>query len=152
MKTTMYWMISIILVPALLVIAIALFPKGQAKVGLVAGQLSPCPGTPNCVCSEGKLVSSYIAPFIFDGMAQAAWQRLKHIIVVSGGNILTEEGDYILASFTTRWLRFVDDVEFRMDADSHVIHVRSASRIGRSDLGANRNRVEMLRSLFNSNL
>lgn len=56
------------------------------------------------------------------------------------------EGDYLYAQFTTRWLGFMDDVEFWLDRRAGVIHVRSASRLGRRDFGVNRARVEALRA------
>jgi uncharacterized protein (DUF1499 family) len=165
MKMTKYWLMGIVLALGLLMMGIALFAKGQARVGLMAGKLSLCPNTPNCVCSEDASTSSYIEPLIFsgevfsgevfsdevfNGSADSAWQRIKQVVVSSGGHIQTEEQGYLWAIFTTKWLRFVDDVELRMDVDSHVIHIRSASRVGRSDFGVNRERVEMLRLLLNS--
>ncbi len=149
MKTTIYWFIAFILALGLLTIAVALFPKGQAKLGFMNGKLGPCPNTPNCVCSEESSTTSYIEPLSFSDTADDAWQRLKQVVVSSGGSIQTEEDGYLWVSFTTKWLRFVDDVELRMDANSHVIHVRSASRLGRSDFGVNRKRVEMLRLMLN---
>ena len=56
--------------------------------------------------------------------------------------------DYLYAQFTTRWLKFVDDTEFWLAPAEGVIHVRSASRIGRGDLGANRARIEEIRARF----
>jgi len=150
MKTRMYWLIGIVVAFGLLWLAIALFPKGEAKVGLMAGQLKPCPNTPNCVCSEDSLSAAYITPLLFDDAPERAWQRAKQAVVSLGGTIQVQQETYLWASFTTKWLGFVDDVELRMDADSHLIHVRSASRVGRSDFGVNRERVEMLRSFFNS--
>jgi len=64
-------------------------------------------------------------------------------------SIITEEGSYLHAETRSFLFRFVDDVEFMMDTDSRVIHVRSASRTGYSDLGVNRRRVERLRRAFN---
>jgi uncharacterized protein (DUF1499 family) len=61
---------------------------------------------------------------------------------------VTQSPDYLYAQCSTRWLKFTDDVEFYLDASAGVIHVRSASRIGRSDLGVNRARVEALRARF----
>jgi len=135
---------------ALLTLGFKLMPKGQAKLGLVAGQLSPCPNTPNCVCSEDNSSSAYVAPFAFNDAAEGAWLRAKQAVISSGGRIQTDEQTYLSASFSTKWLGFVDDVELRLDADNDVIHVRSASRLGRSDFGVNRERVERLRMLFNS--
>lgn len=66
-----------------------------------------------------------------------------------GGKIQEEQDGYLWATFTSRLFRFVDDVEFRMVSSDGIIHVRSGSRKGYSDLGVNRRRVEKLRTLFN---
>lgn len=152
MKNTMYWLLGIIVVLALLTLGFKLMPKGQAKLGLIAGQLSPCPNTPNCVCSEDKSSPAYVAPFVLKDADESAWLRAKQAVVSSGGRIQTQESTYLSASFSTKWLGFVDDVELRLDVDNDVIHVRSTSRLGRSDFGVNRARVERLRLLFNSSL
>ena len=133
----------------LLVMINFLFTKGQAVAGIVEGKLSPCPDTPNCVCSEDTASSAYIEALHFSGSPEAAWVKLKQLVVSSGGVINKEDRTYLLSSYTSRWLRFVDDVEFRMDAENRLIHVRSASRVGHSDFGVNKKRVEMLRGLFN---
>ena len=146
----MSWLAGIVVALALVTIVIAVMPKGQAKVGLIADRLSPCPTTPNCVCSEDTSASAYIEPFLFNDSGDSAWRRAKQAVVSSGGRIQSEDHDYLWATFTTRWLRFVDDVELRLDADNQVIQVRSASRVGRSDFGVNRKRVENIRLLFNS--
>ena len=69
------------------------------------------------------------------------------LLVTSRTRILTKEEDYIRVEYTSRLFRFVDDVEFYFPEEP-VIHVRSASRLGYSDLGANRRRVERIRELF----
>lgn len=84
MKTTMYWLIGIFVAFGLLLFVIALMPKGQAKVGLTDGRLSPCPNTPNCVCSGDRTESSYIAPFLINDSGDSAWQRAKQAVVSSG--------------------------------------------------------------------
>jgi len=145
MKTTMYWVIGIVCVLAFLGIGIRFGPKGQPRVGLVDGRLSPCPSTPNCVSSETGPGPAFVAPFEFRGTAESAWHNVKRAVQEAGGTIQKEQPGYLWASFTTRWLHFVDDVEFRLDRDHHVIHMRSASRIGRSDFGVNKKRVERLR-------
>jgi len=64
--------------------------------------------------------------------------------------VITSEGDYIHATFTSQIMGYIDDVEFLIDADAGVVHVRSASRLGHSDLGVNRARVEEIRDLIQS--
>ena len=148
MKVVMYWIVGSVLVLGLLTIGIALMPKGQPRVGLVSGHLSACPDSPNCVCSEDVAASATIAPLQFNDAVATAWQRARAAIIASGGQIQKEEPHYLWASFTTKWLRFVDDVELRLDRGKRLIHIRSASRVGHSDLGANRKRVAHIRAVF----
>ena len=117
-------------------------------MSLVNGVLRPCPGTPNCVSSEGSDESKSIAAFTFESNADQAWQKLQDAIEKSGGVIAYIDKTHIQASYTTRIFRFVDDMEFRLVADQKMIHVRSGSRVGKSDLGVNRRNVEKLRLLF----
>ncbi len=129
---------------------IAMFGCSAARprgLGLVGGRLRPCPTSPNCVSSEpdtppDRLVESFPAPagrteFARLAAIVAAWPRTA---------VITTTGDYLHAESTSLVWRFTDDVEFRFDSVAHVIHVRSASRLGRSDLGVNRKRVEGLRA------
>jgi uncharacterized protein (DUF1499 family) len=67
-----------------------------------------------------------------------------------GARVITETETYVHATFTSRVFRFVDDLEFYFVLDAPVIHVRSASRVGYSDLGVNRKRVEKIRKAFRS--
>jgi uncharacterized protein (DUF1499 family) len=120
-------------------------PKRQ----LVDGRLRPCPKSPNCVSSESDSASSRIEPLTFQGPPEKVWSDLQETIPELGGKIQEEHDGYLWATFTSRLFRFVDDVEFRMVSSDGMIHVRSASRVGYSDLGVNRRRVEKLRTLFN---
>jgi uncharacterized protein (DUF1499 family) len=119
------------------------------KVQLVDGRLRPCPNSPNCVSSESDSTSSWIEPLSFQGRPEKAWGDLKETIRDMGGKIQEEHDGYLWATFTTRLFRFVDDVEFRMVSSDGIIHVRSGSKKGYSDLGVNRRRVEKLRTIFN---
>jgi len=92
-----------------------------------------------------------IAPFTYEGSAAEA--RAKLIVILEStkrAEIISSTDNYIHAEFTSLIFRFVDDVEFYFDDQKPVIHVRSASRVGYSDLGANRKRIEALRQRFNS--
>jgi len=119
------------------------------KVQLVDGKLRPCPSSPNCVSSESDIPSSRVEPLTFKGSPERAWDNLKEAIREMGGKIQEEHDGYLWATFTSRVFRFVDDVEFRMVPSDGIIHVRSGSRVGYSDLGVNRKRVEKLRAAFN---
>ena len=115
------------------------------------GRLSPCPASPNCVCSQDDDVAHQIEPLRFVGAPREAWPRLATVLTqLPRARIVTNDSTYLHVEFTTPLLRFVDDVEFLLDETAAVIHVRSASRVGHSDLGANRTRVETIRRLFES--
>lgn len=142
---------------AVIAISAAIYLIYQGRVsrsgsapGLIGELLAPCPGTPNCVCSEHRRDSEhYLEPIeVRDGRLAAAMQSLALVIREIGGNVDTVGENYIAATFSSTVFGFVDDVEFRADAGAGVIHVRSASRVGRSDLGANRRRVELIRQRF----
>ncbi len=122
--------------------------SNPSKVQLVDGKLRPCPDSPNCVSSESDVTSSRVEPLTFKGRPEMAWSNLKETIREMGGKIQEEHDDYLWATFTTRVFRFVDDVESRVSSEG-IIHVRSGSRKGYSDLGVNRRRVERLRTLYN---
>ena len=122
------------------------FPE---NLGLKNQLLSPCPGTPNCVSSQEKDSQHLIQPITFEGSLEVAKERLHQVIdSMRGTRILTQDVLYWHVEFTTRLLRFIDDVEFYFDRSQSLIHVRSASRLGYWDLGVNRRRVETIRSKF----
>ncbi len=113
-------------------------------------RLDHCPSSPNCVCSHDKDRRSYIEAFPWQS---GGLEKLKLLILkLPRTKLIEEEKDYLHFEFRSKWLRFVDDVEFLLDSESNVIQVRSASRIGYSDLGANRSRIEKLRKLYGQQL
>ena len=130
----------------------ALWPQPKEKPKLVNGMLRLCPGTPNCVSSENTNPMFQIAPLAFTGSPEQVWATLKIVIKEQGGTVHDEGKEYLWSTFTVPLFGFVDDVEFRLSATEGVIHVRSASRLGISDLGVNRGRVEQLRTAFQTAL
>lgn len=119
--------------------------KQPPSLGLVAGHLRDCPVSPNCVSSEVAKndAEHYIKPFsVRDGKT---WSIMVSAIERTGGHIMVNDGHYLHATFTSRLFRFVDDVEAQLDEADGVIHIRSASRVGHSDLGINRKRIESIR-------
>ncbi|MGR8919898.1 MAG: DUF1499 domain-containing protein [Gammaproteobacteria bacterium] len=112
-------------------------------VGLVDGRLRPCGSAPNCVCSEAGAGPRAIEPLALPP-AVAAWPAVVAVVGAAGGEVVTDSGDYLHARFTSRIFRYVDDVEIRRAGDR--LHLRSASRVGYSDLGANRRRVDAIRA------
>lgn len=117
--------------------------------GCQDGQLAPCPSRPNCVCSQSTSTAHAIEPFDVPGTLVDSFQRLVQLLQAwPRTRLITQTHNYLHVEMRTRLLRFVDDVEFYWDTESAVIHVRSASRLGYSDLGTNRRRVEQIRRQF----
>lgn len=117
------------------------------ELGLAdGGKLAPCPDTPNCVSSDATGGDHRIEPLALENDPNAAWQGLiDHLKNESSYTITVQETQHVRAEARTPLFRFVDDVEFHLRAEQGQIAMRSASRIGYSDLGANRRRLEALR-------
>jgi uncharacterized protein (DUF1499 family) len=121
--------------------------KRPNNLGVRNGKLAPCPNSPNCVSSQTTDAVHQIAPLTFTSNPQQAIANLKQIIQSQPRTkIITETEDYLYAEFKSALLGFVDDVEFYLDSNANVIQVRSASRLGQSDLGVNRQRIETIRA------
>jgi len=119
-----------------------------AGLGAVDGRLAACPARPNCVSSQAGDEAQRIAPFVFTGAGSDAMVRLARVIAAEpGARIVEQRTDYIYATFETPLMGFVDDVEFLLQPERRI-DVRSASRLGYSDLGVNRKRLEGLRAAF----
>jgi uncharacterized protein (DUF1499 family) len=119
--------------------------KRPTDLGTASGRLKPCPGTPNCVCSQDQGQAA-IAPLAVGGTAKDAVKKLAGIVrAMKGGAVVEEREDYLRAEFSSGFFGFVDDVEF-WAVDPKAVQVRSASRLGRDDFGVNRKRIEAIRS------
>lgn len=130
------------------VLAVRLRPAARpANLGVRDGRLADCPDSPNCVSSRATDPGHRVEPIRFDGDPAAAWQRLRS--VAAGWprwRVITDAEGYLHVEARTLVFGFVDDLECQLDPEARVIHVRSASRVGHSDLGVNRVRVERLRA------
>ncbi|MDJ0676025.1 MAG: DUF1499 domain-containing protein [Calothrix sp. MO_167.B42] len=119
---------------------------GSASLGVSNGHLSSCPASNNCVISQDGDRKHAIDPISYHVDRDAAQQTLLKVInVVPRTQVIEQTDNYIHAISKSRIFKFIDDVEFYFPADENVIHVRSASRVGESDLGVNRRRVEQIR-------
>jgi len=148
----LFWCVAFLLVAYLAIVLGNYLTHPPADLGLVNQQLRPCPESPNCVCSQCESPTHSIEPIRYSGSAEQARQRLVEILSRQRGcHIVKQEADYLHAEFRSLGFRFVDDVEFLIDSRQNVIQVRSASRVGYSDLGANRKRIEVLRKLYADN-
>ena|SRR6267154_4374596 len=147
--------------------ALALLAIGQAgglrgqrptDLGVHDGRLKRPSDTANSVSSQAGLYTgagadyARIAPLALRGNASEAMARLQAIVAsMPGARVIESRPDYLYAQFTTRWLKFVDDVEFHAAAGAERIELRSASRLGSKDFAVNRARIEAIRSRFDAN-
>ncbi|MYL32498.1 DUF1499 domain-containing protein [Pontibacillus yanchengensis] len=122
----------------------------RQNIGVRDAKLAPCPSSPNCVSTQAEDESKHMEALAFKGDKQSTKDKLKRIIEeYPKAQIVTERGDYIHATFTTKWLKFTDDVEFYLNEEEQNIHFRSASRTGYSDLGKNRSRMNDIAESYN---
>lgn len=146
-------LISVLVVLALLIVGVMLklgsdSRRMSSSVGLVEGRLMPCPSTPNCVSSDASSADGHhIAPIADpDG---SKWAGLvESVEAMPGATLIDQRDEYAHFTFTTGFWRFVDDVEFHYRPESAEIAIRSASRVGQSDWGANRKRLESIRAIL----
>ena len=152
------WLVIVVLL--LIVVAVAAGQLGflqgtaPADLGVRDGKLKPPSMTENSVTSQAALYPDHpqrkyadIAPLPVKGDGPATLAKIKAIVEgMDGAKVVKSEPGYLYAQFTTKLMKYVDDVEFWFDPAANAIQVRSASRVGRGDLGVNRKRVEAVRS------
>ncbi len=117
------------------------------NLGVQGGRFANCPSTPNCVNSQSKEPGVQIAPLTILGDNPIA-QIKTAVLAQPGSAIISETDTYLYAEFTSSLMGFVDDVEFYVNSADKTVEVRSASRLGESDLGVNRQRIEAIRSMM----
>lgn len=117
------------------------------NLGVQGDRLTECPDSPNCVSSQASDEGHRITPLTFSDDPAPSFARLKLLLVRRDDTTIIEERpNYLRVEFRTTL--FVDDGEFLLDGQQRVIHTRSASRLGYSDLGKNRRRMEEIRRQF----
>ncbi len=115
---------------------------------MATSRIAGCPTSPNCVSSLAEDDGHRIRPIPFDGAPEAAFELLKRAIAAEPRTRVVEEQRdqwYLRAETASQVFRFVDELEFQLDPERKVLHLRSASRVGYWDLGVNRRRAERLR-------
>ncbi|WP_428607438.1 DUF1499 domain-containing protein [Sedimenticola sp.] len=153
MKTTLIILLSLVVAGIVFFFILGIISGSGTAAGLANGRLSRCPDKPNCVCSEYAADSKhYIEPISITSDVFDPLPRLKNIISKMGGAIQTEQDSYLAVTFISAVFRFVDDLEIRVDRDQRQIHIRSASRVGYSDAGVNKQRVRELIRLYGDGL
>ncbi len=138
--------VSVVLVLPIAALYILSAAARQPKnLGVRNGRLTPCPDKPNCVSTQAERDEQRIEPLPLRQKPSEAMRELREMIQgMPRSKIVSEEADYLHAEFTSLLFRFVDDLELWIDEANQLIHARSASRVGYSDLGSNRKRVESL--------
>ena len=125
-----------------------------ADLGVHGGKLKPPSATDNSVSSQAALYpdhpqrqSAQIAPLPLRGDGPMTIARIRAVVeAMAGAKVVKSDGDYLYAQYTTPLMKFVDDVEFWFDPAAQAIQVRSASRVGKGDMGVNRKRIEAVRA------
>lgn len=128
--------------------------SAPTDLGVNGGRLKPPSATDNSVTSQAALypghpqrLASQIAPLALRNDGPATIARIRSVVqAMAGAKIVLSDSNYLYAQFTTPLMKFIDDVEFWYDPAAQVIQVRSASRIGKGDMGANRKRIEAMRA------
>ena len=155
-----------VLLPVLIAAPVAVLVAGQLgmfggekpkDLGVTAGRLKPPSDTRNSVSSQANLYPNH-PQRAYAEMAGLPWragdsarsiQALVRALETQPGITLIEQTpDYVYAQAHTRWLGFVDDLEFWANPATQVIEVRSASRLGQEDMGTNRRRIETIRAVY----
>jgi uncharacterized protein (DUF1499 family) len=160
-----YFLLNLVVFAASVVLLGACSGEPPSNLGVRNGRLALCPKSPNCVSSQAADKEHAIAPLTFSGSPTKAFDRLKKILAMRGDTkVIVDKAelsslpahtklmplwykpDYLRVEFHTRL--FVDDGEFLLGKDR--IDIRSASRIGYSDFGKNRKRIEEIRKAFSA--
>ncbi len=144
------WLICLLVVFGIWVAVTMLSSRKQpTNLGVHAGQLTELPDSPNCVSSQTSDPEKRVLPIPWEGSSAEAIERLARVVSRSPrSRIVQQTADYLHVEFRSLLFRFVDDVEFFVNPQDHQIELRSASRLGYSDLGVNRKRIEQLRQRF----
>lgn len=161
MKTALYVFLALLVVAIIAIQFGALGGSRPANLGVSQSRLTPPSPTPNSVSSQAALHPGHpqrdyadIKPLpLIAGGAAASLRTLEAVLrAMPGIEIIEQRPDYLYVQAQTRWLKFVDDLEFWVDPSSGVIELRSASRIGRKDFGVNRQRIEAIRAAYMTQL
>ncbi len=158
MMTVLKWLLALPLVLAVLAVVAGqaglLMGKAPDDLGVRDGKLKRPSATDNSVSSQAKdwpdvaqsaAIEALVLPAGLDGAA--AIKKIEMIVTsMDGARIVTARGDYLYATFTTRLMKYVDDVEFWFDPATNKVQLRSSSRVGSKDFGVNRARIEAIRA------
>ncbi|MSR60658.1 MAG: DUF1499 domain-containing protein [Planctomycetaceae bacterium] len=150
MRQKILWAVAAAVIsPLVLRWVVRLASPRPTNLGVTDGRLAPCPKSPNCVSTQAEDAEHAIAPLTFEGDPAAAFERLRSVVAaLPRTKPIAATDRYRHYEFTTLICGYIDDVEFVLDAGKKQIQFRSASRLGHSDLGANRKRMEAIRRAY----
>ncbi|MBN8474616.1 DUF1499 domain-containing protein [Sulfuritalea sp.] len=157
MKATLYILLALLVVATIAIQFGALSGSRPADLGVSQSRLKAPSPTPNSVSSQAALHPGHpqrdyadIKPLPLKAGGAAPSLRVLEGVLrgMPGIEVVEQRPDYLYALAQTRWLKFVDDLEFWVNPASGVIELRSASRIGRKDFGVNRQRIEAIRAAY----
>lgn len=135
---------------SILSLQLAACGAGAASLRPAGGALSPC-ARDHCVSSQEPGTKYFVEPLRYAGSREQARETLRQIVAgMPGAEVQADAPDYLHATFTSRWMRYVDDLELLFPSADGLVQVRSSSRLGYSDFGVNRTRVEALRARFDT--
>jgi uncharacterized protein (DUF1499 family) len=139
---------AVVVIPIVgLAILSALSQRRPASLGVQGGRLAPCPAAPNCVSSQAEDAAHRVEPLPIVGTTQETLDKLREVLTALPRTAIVSTSDgYVHAECKSWLIGFVDDVELLVDEHAGVVHIRSSSRVGYSDLGVNRRRVEEIRN------
>jgi len=152
MKILIILTIGIFILALLYFTYLAYQSQKGSPLGLDNNQLHHCPDTPNCINSEFAEDSAHFIealPYENESIDKLI-NIINDSIINSGGEIASKQENYISATFSSKIFRYVDDFEVRIDKENKLIHFRSASRVGKSDFGANKKRILLIKDKINS--
>ena len=143
-KSVRPWIVAFLSLCPIIVCSIS-----SANTPMKSTRFAACPDSPNCVSSLASDPAHKVNPITYSGSSQDAFKRFKAILLeMPGTRLVTGNKDYIHLEFHSRFLDFVDDVEAQLNVSENTIEIRSASRTGYWDFGANKKRVELIRKRF----
>ena len=148
-KRLMTWLVIIPLILIAILFIVPHLASAPDDLGVRNGKLKAVPDSPNCVSTFAAEDDNqhYISPLTYTGSLEDTMLKIESTVSsISGFKIITKESNYVHIEATTPVFRYVDDLEIYLDDSTKRVHFRSASRIGQSDLGANRKRVEKLKA------
>lgn len=147
-RTIGFVLLALVIASVLALLVAARIAKKPGTVGAHGGQLAHCPASPNCVSSlPDEDVSHRVDPIPAGSDADKTLARLEAaLLAMPRTTVVVRRPGYLHAESRSAFFGFVDDVELLAERGANVIHVRSIARVGYSDFGVNRARIEDLRA------